>query len=94
MSPSLILILIGIVSVGSVLGIIYFKLKKAKKDRNQNVILKKQKNSTIKIQREKQKIEKQKEEIKTNINNADPDNLASAYDDQLQNMPTPKRSRD
>lgn len=86
------LIIAGVVL--SFTGVIIYKLKKGKRATTQNIILKRQKNSTIKIQRERQRIEKEKEEIKTAINNADSNDLANQYDEQLQNLPEPKRSRD
>jgi predicted membrane protein len=94
MTISLILGLLGSGIILVIVGIIAFKLKRAKKDRNQNVILKKQKKSKSKIQKERLKNEKQKTEIKANINNASSSDLSNAYDDQLQNKPKSNRSRD
>ena len=89
----LVSVLIGILAAGG--GVLYLKnrLKKADAVISQNKILKKQKNSTIRIQRERQKIEKEKNETNEGINNSNSDKLADAYNEQLQNMPKPKRSR-
>ena len=89
-----VLIIVAILTAG--VGILFIKtrLKKGDKAISQNKKLKKQKRSNAKIQRKRQEIEKDKIETNENINVADSDKLSDAYNEQLQNMPEPKRSRE
>lgn len=83
----LVAILIGILSAGG--GILYLqnRLKKGDKAISKNKTLKRQKNSTVKIQRERNRNEKQKDELNDEIDNADPDKLSDSYRDGLQDLP-------
>ena len=77
----------GILSAGG--GILYFKhrLKKGDKAISQNKTLKRQKSSTVKIQRERNRNEKQKDKLNDEIDNADSDKLSDSYRDGLQDLP-------
>jgi len=83
------LIGIGVVVLSILTGvvIIYFKLKKGKKARIQNKVLKRQKNSTVKIQRERDRLNHEENKIVDDINNADSDKLSDAYSNKLSDLP-------